>query len=123
MKIRLRLRTPASPHASPTVSRSLSRSKPPAASPWKQEPATQSTSPKRRLKGEESTRYASPTTPAATPHITPETLGRELLEGDAEVVINLSCKDYNRNALEGRLWSLSSLGFRNVLMPLRRLPG
>ena len=37
------------------------------------------------------------------------------MEGDAEVVINLSCKDYNRNALEGRLWSLSSLGFKNVL--------
>ena len=53
--------------------------------------------------------------PGGNPHITPETLGRELLDGDAEVVINLSCKDYNRNALEGRLWSLSSLGFRNVL--------
>ena len=53
--------------------------------------------------------------PGGNPHITPETLGRELLDGDAEVVINLSCKDYNRNALEGRLWSLSSIGFRNVL--------
>ena len=53
--------------------------------------------------------------PGGNPHITPETLGRELLDGDAEVVINLSCKDYNRNALEGRLWSLSSRGFRNVL--------
>ena len=46
---------------------------------------------------------------------TPETLGRELLDRDVEVVINLSCKDYNRNSLEGRLWSLSSLGFQNVL--------
>ena len=53
--------------------------------------------------------------PGGNPHITPETLGRELLDRDAEVVINLSCKDYNRNSLEGRLWSLSSLGFRNVL--------
>ncbi len=53
--------------------------------------------------------------PGGNPHITPETLGRELLGLDAEVVINLSCKDHNRNALEGRLWSLSSLGFRNVL--------
>ena len=53
--------------------------------------------------------------PGGNPHITPETLGRELLDRDVEVVINLSCKDYNRNSLEGRLWSLSSLGFRNVL--------
>ena len=53
--------------------------------------------------------------PGGNPHITPETLGRELLDRGAEVVINLSCKDYNRNSLEGRLWSLSSLGFNNVL--------
>ena len=53
--------------------------------------------------------------PGGNPHITPETLGSELLDRDVEVVINLSCKDYNRNSLEGRLWSLSSLGFQNVL--------
>ena len=53
--------------------------------------------------------------PGGNPHITPDTLGRELLGHHAEVVINLSCKDYNRNALEGRLWSLSSAGFRNIL--------
>lgn len=53
--------------------------------------------------------------PGGNPHITPETLGRELLDRDIEVVINLSCKDYNRNSLEGRLWALSSLGFKNVL--------
>ncbi len=53
--------------------------------------------------------------PGGNPHISPETLGRELLDRDIEVVINLSCKDYNRNSLEGRLWSLSSLGFKNLL--------
>ncbi len=53
--------------------------------------------------------------PGGNPHITPETLGRELLDAEAEVVVNLSCKDYNRNALEGRLWSLHSQGFRNLL--------
>ena len=54
--------------------------------------------------------------PGGNPHITPDTLGRELLDrNDIEVVINLSCKDYNRNSLEGRLWSLSSLGFQNIL--------
>ena len=53
--------------------------------------------------------------PGGNPHITPETLGQELLDSDIQVVINLSCKDYNRNSLEGRLWSLASYGFRNVL--------
>ena len=53
--------------------------------------------------------------PGGNPHISPETLGRELLDHDIDVVINLSCKDYNRNSLEGRLWALSSLGFKNLL--------
>ena len=54
--------------------------------------------------------------PGGNPHIQPETLGAELLEnGGAEVVVNLSCKDYNRNGIESRLWSLASNGFDNVL--------
>lgn len=54
--------------------------------------------------------------PGGNPHITPETLGRTILEkGGVETVINLSCKDYNRNALESRLWSLNSMGFKNIL--------
>ena len=32
-----------------------------------------------------------------------------------EVVINVSCKDYNRNGLESRLWALGSAGLTNVL--------
>ena len=54
--------------------------------------------------------------PGGNPHITPETLGAELLQhGGTEVVVNLSCKDYNRNGIESRLWSLASNGFHNVL--------
>ena len=54
--------------------------------------------------------------PGGNPHITPETLGAELLHsGGADVVVNLSCKDYNRNGIESRLWSLASNGFDNVL--------
>ena len=54
--------------------------------------------------------------PGGNPHITPETLGIELLEHDgADVVVNLSCKEYNRNGIESRLWSLNSNGFNNVL--------
>ena len=54
--------------------------------------------------------------PGGNPHIQPETLGAELLEhGGTDVVVNLSCKDYNRNGIESRLWSLASKGFNNVL--------
>ena len=53
--------------------------------------------------------------PGGNPHITPENLGANLLGHGADVVINVSCKDYNRNALESRLWSLSSQGFHDVL--------
>ncbi len=53
--------------------------------------------------------------PGGNPHLAPESLGVSMLERNGEVVINVSCKDYNRNALESRLWSLSSRGFNNVL--------
>ncbi len=53
--------------------------------------------------------------PGGHPHLRPETLGRSLLELGCEVIVNVSCKDYNRNGLESRLWSLASSGFQNVL--------
>ncbi|HCV27059.1 MAG TPA: methylenetetrahydrofolate reductase C-terminal domain-containing protein [Dehalococcoidia bacterium] len=53
--------------------------------------------------------------PGGNPHIRPEVMGYELLARGQEVVINFSCKDYNRNGIESRLWSLGSLGFDNVL--------
>lgn len=53
--------------------------------------------------------------PGGQPHIRPEVLGYELLARGQEVVINLSCKDYNRNGIESRLWALASMGFENVL--------
>ncbi|MBT4516246.1 MAG: methylenetetrahydrofolate reductase, partial [Chloroflexi bacterium] len=53
--------------------------------------------------------------PGGNPHIRPEVMGYELLARGQEVVINFSCKDYNRNGVESRLWSLGSLGFDNVL--------
>ena len=53
--------------------------------------------------------------PGGNPHIRPEVLGYELLARGQEVVINFSCKDYNRNGIESRLWSLGSMGFDNVL--------
>jgi methylenetetrahydrofolate reductase (NADPH) len=53
--------------------------------------------------------------PGGNPHIRPEVLGQDLLYRGREVVINVSCKDYNRNGIESRLWALGSTGFRNIL--------
>jgi methylenetetrahydrofolate reductase (NADPH) len=47
--------------------------------------------------------------------LAPDTLGTDLISRGQEVVIHLSCKDWNRNALESRGWKLGSEGFHNVL--------
>src|SRR5579875_967781 len=47
--------------------------------------------------------------------LAPDTLGTDLLSRGQEVVIHLSCKDWNRAALESRGWKLASEGFCNVL--------
>src|SRR2546427_7779048 len=47
--------------------------------------------------------------------LAPDTLGTDLISRGQEVIIHLSCKDWNRNALESRGWKLSSEGFDNVL--------
>ncbi len=44
-----------------------------------------------------------------------DALGTDLISRGQEVVIHLSCKDWNRNALESRGWQLASLGFNNIL--------
>jgi methylenetetrahydrofolate reductase (NADPH) len=47
--------------------------------------------------------------------LAPDTLGTDLLSRGQEVIIHLSCKDWNRAALESRGWKLASEGFHNVL--------
>ncbi|MCF6284131.1 MAG: methylenetetrahydrofolate reductase C-terminal domain-containing protein [Candidatus Hydrogenedentes bacterium] len=49
------------------------------------------------------------------PMLSPMALGKPLLYGGKEVVIHLSCKDMNRNALESEAWQLASEGFHNIL--------
>ena len=44
-----------------------------------------------------------------------DTLGTDLISRGQEVIIHLSCKDWNRNALESRGWKLASEGFHNIL--------
>ena len=52
-----------------------------------------------------------------------DALGTDLISRGQEVVIHLSCKDWNRNALESRGWQLASLGLRQHPRPLGRLSG
>src|SRR5436190_11020246 len=47
--------------------------------------------------------------------LSPDTLGTDLISRGQEVIIHISCKDWNRNALESRGWKLGSEGFDNVL--------
>lgn len=47
--------------------------------------------------------------------LAPDTLGTDLVARGQEVIIHLSCKDWNRNALESRGWKLGSEGFDNIL--------
>jgi methylenetetrahydrofolate reductase (NADPH) len=49
------------------------------------------------------------------PQLSPSSLGKPMLYAGKEVVIHLSCKDFNRNGLESAAWHLASEGFHNIL--------
>src|SRR3954469_22936299 len=49
------------------------------------------------------------------PQLSPMALGKPILYAGKEVLIHLSCKDFNRNGLESAAWELASEGFPNIL--------
>jgi methylenetetrahydrofolate reductase (NADPH) len=49
------------------------------------------------------------------PQLSPLALGKPLLYAGKEVLVHLSCKDMNRNALESTAWAMASEGFNNIL--------
>ncbi len=49
------------------------------------------------------------------PMLAAPALGGPFRDAGREVVIHLSCKDFNRNALESEAWHLASEGFHNLL--------
>jgi len=49
------------------------------------------------------------------PMLGPLALGKPVLYAGKEVLIHLSCKDFNRNGLESQAWLLASEGFHNIL--------
>ncbi|MEO6873355.1 MAG: methylenetetrahydrofolate reductase, partial [Opitutaceae bacterium] len=57
------------------------------------------------------------------PMLAAPALGGPLRDAGREVVIHLSCKDFNRNALESEAWHLASEGFNNLLVLTGDYPG
>ena len=53
--------------------------------------------------------------PGGNAMLSADVLGTDLIARGQEVIIHLSCKDWNRNALQSRGWELGSGGFDNVL--------
>ncbi len=53
--------------------------------------------------------------PGGNAMISADILGTDLISRGQEVIIHLSCKDWNRNALQSRGWQLASEGFNNIL--------
>ena len=49
------------------------------------------------------------------PQLAPIALGTPILFAGKEVIIHLTCKDFNRYGLESQLWLLASQGFHNIL--------
>jgi methylenetetrahydrofolate reductase (NADPH) len=52
---------------------------------------------------------------AGHPAIFPTVIGKSLLSKGKEIIIHMTCKDYNRNGLESNAWEFASEGFSNVL--------
>lgn len=57
------------------------------------------------------------------PQLAPAALGRIVRSAGREVVVHLSCKDFNRNALESEAWHLASEGLHNLLVLTGDYPG
>jgi methylenetetrahydrofolate reductase (NADPH) len=54
--------------------------------------------------------------PAARPHLSPLAAGRFVVEAGVEPIVQLTCRDRNRLALQADLLGAAALGARNVLL-------
>ena len=57
------------------------------------------------------------------PQLAPAALGRLVRACGRDVVVHLSCKDFNRHALESEAWHLASEGLHNLLVLSGDYPG
>ncbi len=57
------------------------------------------------------------------PQLAPAALARLVRASGRDVVVHLSCKDFNRNALESEAWHLASEGLHNLLVLTGDYPG
>ena len=49
------------------------------------------------------------------PMMAPSYIGRRLLDKDMDVIVHVTCKDRNRNAIESLLWQYDAEGLKNIL--------
>lgn len=54
--------------------------------------------------------------PSGSPAITADALGMEVLKKGIEPLIHFTCKDKNRNQMEGQMYAMDRAGVRNLLM-------
>ena len=53
--------------------------------------------------------------PGGNPSLSPDVLGREILESGMDVIVHVTCRDLNRAGLESRALQLYRMGLKNIL--------
>ena len=53
--------------------------------------------------------------PGGNPSLSPDALGREILDQGMDVIVHCTCRDLNRAGLESRALQLSRMGLKNIL--------
>ncbi len=59
--------------------------------------------------------------PGGNPALSPDAIGRELLDNGMDVIVHFTCRDTNRVGMESRALQLARMGMRNILALNRRL--
>lgn len=53
--------------------------------------------------------------PGGNPSLSPDVIGREILELGMDVIVHFTCRDMNRGGIESRALQLARLGMKNIL--------
>ncbi|MGW8195779.1 MAG: methylenetetrahydrofolate reductase, partial [Desulforhopalus sp.] len=53
--------------------------------------------------------------PGGNPALSPDALGREILDGGMDVIVHFTCRDTNRVGMESRALQLAHIGMKNIL--------
>ena len=53
--------------------------------------------------------------PGGNPALSPDVLGRDILDRGMDVIVHFTCRDANRMGLESRALQLAHMGLKNIL--------